>query len=446
MQNLEMNSNLVLDTLIKDYRSVLKVNLDSGYVEVVKTQDESLKNKSIFWEDYVAHIFSEIYEEDSTFLKNLSTEQVCAYYNNENTLFPFEIRVMNKEKKYDWIKVSARVIDSERRELLITTQTDNKNHMMQKIIDLYVLNNLDYFVLVDAHSGSYKMFSGNPNSLLPPESGMDYEHDVREYNKSQVVPEEEEEVTENMMLANVLEKLEEQDVYEFTAGFFDLQNEYHRSRVQFSYYDRSAGLFVITRTDITQIYLDEGEKERKLAKALREAKHDSLTQLYNNKESRKLIKNAIQHRYRAEAVLCFIDLDNFKLVNDTLGHQIGDQVICHVAQKLRGISGKDGIAGRLGGDEFVLFLPVTSTMDNILGYVQSICDSLSDCIALSGQQLPVSCSVGISVYPNDGTGFEELLLKSDQALYDAKRHGKNCYSFYSDTMEKHNDPNHGIDK
>ncbi|MGX8833646.1 GGDEF domain-containing protein [Amedibacillus sp. YH-ame6] len=327
-------------------------------------------------------------------------------------------------------------MDSGKRELLVITQIDNENHMMQKIIDLYVLNNLDYFVLVDAHSGSYKMFSGNPNSLLPPESGTDYEHDVREYNKSQVVPEEEEEVTENMMLANVIKELEKQDVFEFTAGFFDLQNEYHRSRVQFSYYDRCAGLIVITRTDITQIYLDEGKKERKLAKALREAKHDSMTQLYNNKESRELIGKAIQQQYRAKAVVCFIDLDNFKLVNDTLGHQIGDQVICHVAQKLRSISGKDGIAGRLGGDEFVIFLPVTSTMDNIQGYVQSICDSLSNCPVLTKQQLPVSCSVGISVYPDDGTGFEELLSKADRALYHAKRHGKNRYSFYFDTMKK----------
>ncbi|MGX8850546.1 GGDEF domain-containing protein [Amedibacillus sp. YH-ame10] len=445
MQTLEISNNLILDTLIKDYRSVLKVDLNSGNIEVMKTQNSSIKSKSLFWEEYVELLLNEIYEEDRTYLNGLSLEQAQAFYQNENTLFPFKIRVVNKEQKYDWVKVNARIMDSGKRELLITTQIDNENHMMQKIIDLYVLNNLDYFVLVDAHSGSYKMFSGNPNSLLPPESGTDYEHDVREYNKSQVVPEEEEEVTKIMMLANVIKELEKQDVFEFTAGFFDLQNEYHRSRVQFSYYDRCAGLIVITRTDITQIYLDEGKKERKLAKALREAKHDSMTQLYNNKESRELIGKAIQQQYRAKAVVCFIDLDNFKLVNDNLGHQIGDQVICHVAQKLRSISGKDGIAGRLGGDEFVLFLPVTSSMDNIQGYVQSICDSLSDCSVLTKQQLPVSCSVGISVYPDDGTGFEELLSKADRALYHAKRHGKNRYSFYFDTMKKQNNSDDNLE-
>ncbi|MGX8833647.1 hypothetical protein ACWG0P_05475 [Amedibacillus sp. YH-ame6] len=106
MQTLEISNNLILDTLIKDYRSVLKVDLNSGYIEVMKTQNSSIKSKSLFWEEYVELLLNEIYEEDRTYLNDLSLEQAQAFYQNENTLFPFKIRVINKEQKYDWLKLT----------------------------------------------------------------------------------------------------------------------------------------------------------------------------------------------------------------------------------------------------------------------------------------------------------------------------------------------------
>lgn len=437
-------SDLILKMLIEDYQSVFQVDLDTGNVQVLKTKDNIVTDNSNFsWQKSREEIFSQIYKDDKYLLKKLSLENMREYYDKQTSLFPFEIRSINEEKVYDWIKVNARIVKGAKKELLITTQITNENHMLQKIIDLYVLNNLDYFVLIDINHNSYTMFNGNPKSPLPPESGIDYENDVKQYNKRFVVPEELEETNNNMMIQNILKKLEIDDVFEFTAGFFDLQGQYHRSRIQFSYYDKLAGLVVITRTDITQIYLDEGEKERRLANALREAKHDAMTNLYNSKAANELIKNAVLHQYRAKAVLFFVDLDNFKLVNDTLGHQVGDKVICHVAKKLMDLASKEGIAGRIGGDEFVLFLPVTSTMERVEEYAQQICHSLYDCNIVKDKNLPVSCSVGIATYPKDGTTYKELLLKSDQALYDAKRHGKNCFSFYSSVLENKK-PNHGL--
>lgn len=382
------------------------------------------------WEENTKEVFSGIYKEDFHLLENLSLAKLNEYHHQRSSLYPFEIRVLNKNMMYDWIKVNAKIMNNGERALLITTQITNENHMLQKVVDLYVLNNLDYLILININYNSYVMYDGNPNSTIPPESGIDYEGDVKIYNKKFVVPEELEAANQNMMLSNVLGNLEINDVYEFTAGFFDLQKCYHRSRLQFSYYDKSAGLIVLTRTDITQIYLEEGEKERKLAKALREANLDPLTDIYNSKAVYELISKALLHQYRAQAVLFFIDLDNFKLVNDTFGHQIGNEVLCHVTKKLKSLASKDGIAGRIGGDEFVLFLPIVS-LDYVKGYAREICNSLQDFSLLKAGDLASTCSVGSAVYPKDGTTYKQLLSKSDQALYDAKHLGKNCFSLYS---------------
>lgn len=439
---MDINANndiSIMYTLIEDYQSIIKVDLKSGEALIVKSKNKIPNIETIVqWEEYIHEIAKEIHKNERDSLECLSINKLKEYYHHLEEFEPFEIRSINQQNTYDWIKVFVSIINNEKEQVLITTKETNESHMMGKIIDKYVYNNLDYFVLIDINKNTYRMFSGNANTPMPPEEGDNYEIEVTSYNDQFVVPEERKEITEKMMIKNIRDNLANNDIYEFSAGVFDAVGNYHRSRVQFSYYDRDEGLVIMTRADITKIYLEEGEKERKLAQALRDAKHDSLTNLYNSKATSELISNALQYQYRAQAVLFFIDLDNFKLVNDTLGHQVGDEVICFVAKKLLSIANKDGIAGRVGGDEFVLFLPVTSDMNQIEKYAREICDVLCENVKLKYQNLPVSSSVGISIYPNDGTTYRELLYKSDQALYDAKRTGKNQFSFFTQGMVEEN--------
>ena len=428
----------IINTIIEDYRSIIKVDLKTGMAYIIKSKNNvSSCKKKMLWEEYLKQeVAFETYKDDLVILWQMTLDNLKSYYTQHTSLFPLEMRsISNKSSVYDWIKVTASPISNSKEELLITTKITNEDHMLHKIIDLHVYNNLDYFVLLDINHNAYTMFSGNSQTPLPPQSGEDYESEVKRYNDTFCVSEEKDIVTENMKLSKVISELKKNNVYGFSAGFFDLQNQYRRSRIQFSYYDEAAGLVVITRTDVTQLYLEEREKEKKLANALREAKHDPMTNLYNNKATSELIENALTHQYRSQAVMLFIDIDNFKLVNDTLGHQNGDEIISFIAKKLINIASKDGIAGRIGGDEFLLFLPVNVDMDEIKKYAQEICNILQQCSVVGIQHLPVSCSAGISVYPQDGTTYKELLNKSDQALYDAKRHGKQRYSFYSNAIQ-----------
>jgi diguanylate cyclase (GGDEF)-like protein len=123
--------------------------------------------------------------------------------------------------------------------------------------------------------------------------------------------------------------------------------------------------------------------------------------------------------------LMFLDLDGFKQVNDTLGHDIGDQLLKVIAQRLtRGLRGSD-IVSRLGGDEFTVILSGIPQVEYATKVAQKILESLSKVVVLEGQNVFVTVSIGISVYPLDGEVEEILIKKADMAMYRAKQLGRN---------------------
>lgn len=131
---------------------------------------------------------------------------------------------------------------------------------------------------------------------------------------------------------------------------------------------------------------------------------------------------------RRVALLC-IDIDHFKYVNDTLGHSSGDQLLIEVARRLRAQAGDTGIVGRMGGDEFVMALPGCGAAE-AMARCNMLLKSLCQPVVIDGLSLPLSVSIGISVYPDDSADIGELLMDADVALYEAKRSGRGiCKAF-----------------
>lgn len=250
------------------------------------------------------------------------------------------------------------------------------------------------------------------------------------YNRKYVTPEDYERVTGNMQIPHVLKMLEQSDQYSFTSGGITTDGKYRRSRTLFLSYDKAAGLILCARTDVTQIYLEEQEKGRQLSKALRSAQLDPMTGIYNQKATAELVTRSLESQYRRMAAVLFIDVDNFKMVNDTLGHQVGDDLLCYLARRIQEIAGRSGIAGRLGGDEYLLYLPDFSSISEVEDVAGKICD-LFFASPVEIEKDLLSCSVGISIYARDGTNYNTLLRKADQALYTSKRYGKRLYYLYS---------------
>ncbi|MBU4500832.1 MAG: EAL domain-containing protein [Gammaproteobacteria bacterium] len=182
--------------------------------------------------------------------------------------------------------------------------------------------------------------------------------------------------------------------------------------------------------DITQTYLNERQITHM-------ALHDALTELPNRILLEDRIKNALSIAQRNQHLVgvCFIDLDNFKVINDTLGHKAGDRLLVAFADRLRaGLRGGDTLA-RWGGDEFVLLLPDMQSIRVIRSVTDKIIESLQPPLILDGNEIRVTFSMGAVVFPNDGEEIEMLFSQADRAMFFAKSQGRNQVCFFQD-MER----------
>ncbi|MBE0612039.1 MAG: GGDEF domain-containing protein [Burkholderiales bacterium] len=163
------------------------------------------------------------------------------------------------------------------------------------------------------------------------------------------------------------------------------------------------------------------------------AYHDSLTTLPNRSLFSKLLGHSISqaHRYKRQLAVLFLDLDHFKNINDTLGHEAGDQLLREVAARLKNCLRDSDTVARLGGDEFVVMLSELDVEKYAATVARKILAAVAGPFVLAGQARSVTASIGISTYPQDGLDEQTLTKNADVAMYKAKEGGKNNFRFYS---------------
>jgi len=166
------------------------------------------------------------------------------------------------------------------------------------------------------------------------------------------------------------------------------------------------------------------------------AHHDTLTNLANRFSLHEKLGQAIAFckRNHMQLALMLIDLDRFKTINDTLGHQAGDELLIQVAQRLSAAVRESDIVARLGGDEFVVALPGIGSPADAAHLADKITREISAPYLINGQELRTSPSIGICVYPGDGTEIGDLLKNADVAMYHAKAKGRGNYQFFTEEM------------
>ena len=190
----------------------------------------------------------------------------------------------------------------------------------------------------------------------------------------------------------------------------------------------------ITEKRKAEIALHENEKRLNFL-----AHHDPLTRLANRVLFNERLAQALAKAKRngQQVALLFLDLDRFKNINDSLGHAFGDQVLKTVAERLdRQVRSTDTVA-RLGGDEFLIIAENVADSQDAANLAQKVLDLFSHPVEIQTQELAVTASVGVSMYPSDGRDSEELLKCSDVAMYGSKKSGGNSFQFYSPEMNAH---------
>jgi diguanylate cyclase (GGDEF)-like protein len=179
------------------------------------------------------------------------------------------------------------------------------------------------------------------------------------------------------------------------------------------------------------------ERKRYQVQLEHQANYDALTGLPNRNLLHDRMRQAVfaQRTPRAMAVV-FIDLDNFKFVNDSLGHGVGDQLLKKMSERLRTVLREGDTVARLGGDEFVVILNDQTSEEVIFRAMQRIIQEVSLPMNIDGHDLSLTCSAGISLYPQDGADVDTLLRNADAAMYRAKDHGRNNFQFYTSEMNE----------
>lgn len=181
--------------------------------------------------------------------------------------------------------------------------------------------------------------------------------------------------------------------------------------------------------------ITESQNNQELLKY--QAHHDSLTGLPNRMMIIEKIEKAINisNKNQKKVAVLFIDLDDFKKINDTAGHDEGDRYLINFSNKLKTTLGENGILGRLGGDEFLVILKNINCTNEIIQTTNKILNICNEEFFINNKQYYVSCSIGISMSPDDSILSSELIRKSDMSMYQAKKKGKNQLQFFNQELE-----------
>lgn len=178
--------------------------------------------------------------------------------------------------------------------------------------------------------------------------------------------------------------------------------------------------------------LDEIEKQREYINFL--ALHDPLTNLPNRRNFIEVLNNRLNSHKSGAVVL--LDLDNFKAINDTLGHVFGDKVLQSIADRLESISHDNIFVSRFGGDEFLILIDDSENND-IDYYVSTIYELFKEKFNVDNNDIEINSSMGITIFPDDSLNVNQLIMNSDLALYTVKNLSKNGYKYFDETMKEH---------
>lgn len=240
------------------------------------------------------------------------------------------------------------------------------------------------------------------------------------------------------LLANSLQRLISEPIKSLASSMRTVSEEKNYSyRVHKTSHDELGSLFDSFNEMLAEIETRDKELQENETRLGHLAHHDPLTKLPN----RLLFHDRLEHslararRMKSRLAILFIDLDRFKNINDSLGHDIGDKVLCAVADRLSPLVRKADTLARLGGDEFIIILEQLRKKEDVGRYVQKLLRELIQTMRIEDQDLHITASIGISLYPDNGEDSDSLMQAADIAMYQAKGKGSNLFQFYSSDMD-----------
>lgn len=351
-------------------------------------------------------------------------EALSEHFDNNTEHFEATYRVKNKEDKWIWVLDRGKIVERDEKnaptrmtgtlkDISQIKRTDERLKLFAKCIenisDAIIIYDRQ-FTVVDVNMAFQKITGDNKQKMRGTilkfaRYPLSFNQDVKKHL-----------ITKGSWHGEIESERQSGELYLIDLNIDVIRDE-----------NGNISHFVGVFSDITKRKQTEAEL-RKLANS------DTLTGLPNRSyfqaHQQQLVKNKIPH-----ALLVF-DLDNFKKVNDSMGHEVGDTLLCKVAERIRTVGRKQDTVYRLGGDEFSLVIENTNDIHTITTIAKQILDSIAQPLRLKNQEVVLFGSIGIVLYPEDGMNPQELLKNADTAMYHAKNSGGNKYQFFSESMNK----------
>ena len=403
-----------------------KVDIDADRVTVLSNQQRPFENGLEFkWTNYTLNCLHGLFPNNPSVRRRLTIgglKQMLLSARLDQKVFTEEV-LHNSDNRILKLDIFFERIDG-RYFAFMTLKEVNSQSILQAIVDNFVFMNCDYFIVANIADDYFTTIYGSERCpSLPPLEGK-YSYEIVQYARRSVVPQDQDYVITRMGLQYAVQELQNQDAYSFYFGVIE-NDLYTRKKLEFRYLDDSKNTLLLARSDITESYNQDLYRVQELKALLKSAYHDALSGLLNRQGLYEQLKARCESgKSEIDLALLFIDLDNFKAVNDSLGHPIGDRVLIKTAQVLKNnMRSMEDLAARQGGDEFIVVMfniesnAAYNAAERILQGIEAIVpDELSP--------LRVSCSIGIAMLSECTQDLEKLFSLADERMYSAKRQGK----------------------
>lgn len=241
-----------------------------------------------------------------------------------------------------------------------------------------------------------------------------------------------------------------EDAAMFDTFVLDLKSYLANFTVKFTSSIFTGGKTPDTRVMIGALYTDNSGEKSIVGRVIKDSKNssivsdelagelriDSLTDVYNKRTITEYAKKKLVEEKENKVIIAILDLDHFKSVNDSFGHMIGDKVLARAGRRLKEIVGNDGVVGRIGGDEFMIVFTGLNDDLALRSMLRAIRTQIKWEFAEDFEALSITCSIGASIYPTNGTDYDDLFNKADCCLYIAKEKGRDRYVFFRDELHR----------
>ena len=425
----------IVSAIVADHTAVLDVDLKTEQINPLKyTVGDYTSSSNIEQMIYNLVEFYAQKVDEKKIRQFLSVENLRRIALNDTRTY-CDIQLKNEVFGYGWLRISAMGSKKLKDRVFLMIKNISGDYMLEILMNEYVSKNCEDLYYINCNTNSFIEFSGkNTNGDNISRQGKDYIADIQRYVDRFVVEDDQAFVRQKMLPIYVLECLENNGFCNLSYGILDNDGDYKRKFVQFQYYDKENNIILLMRSDITASYMLNMEEQRKMRK---DAVTDYLTGIYNRFGLEKQINETLDILNEMEdnvSAFILLDLDNFKNVNDMLGHITGDKALKRVANILKQNFRNSDLVARLGGDEFVIFMKNIKDEDIIPNFMKRLLKNLNIEFTDGINTVKIAASIGVALFPKDGKTFDELYKNADKALYSVKNNAKNGCTIYGQNI------------